>query len=73
MFSRNVSVTVIPLLDRLGGVTGLIEIEPEAVAMARLREYGDTLYQTAETLLICATVASEHRAHNPLDHRTFLQ
>jgi len=30
-------VTVAPLLDRLGSVTALIDIEPEAVALARLR------------------------------------
>ena len=30
-------VTVAPLLDRLGSVTGLIDIEHEGVALARLR------------------------------------
>ena len=30
-------VTIAPLLDRLGSVTALIDIEPEAVALARLR------------------------------------
>jgi putative transposase len=30
-------VTVAPLRDRLGSVTALIDIEPEAVAQARLR------------------------------------
>ena len=30
-------MTVAPLLDRLGSVTALIDIEPEAVALARLR------------------------------------
>jgi putative transposase len=30
-------VAVAPLLDRLGGVTALIDIEPEAVALALLR------------------------------------
>ena len=30
-------MTVAPLLDRLGSVTGLIDIEREAVALARLR------------------------------------
>ena len=30
-------MTVAPLLDRLGSITGLIDIEPEAVALARLQ------------------------------------
>jgi len=37
-------VAVAPLLDRLGSVTAVIDMEPEAVALARLRDYGDTLH-----------------------------